>query len=351
MAPNPLWMLTREPALDALVRELDAARLRIEAEPHLMHALRFSRRGLRAARERWSELLRDGESALHRFCDLAADALFNATSADDALVVQSVVIAELPGARERFTLIQDVSAAQLHSRTDLDLGNALLSRLRQLQDGRWVQPTLVANFVEYQPRAHNALGVQKMISRVKAEEELWNKVCDEIFDLDGLVARDKQLAPLGRFVKDVFGVKVVVGNPSDVAPVHARLVEHRWDDAALARYGVASSPSTRGVHVLESKDYLTDGKRSGWKAMKSVLRWADRTFELQVQPLANYLLEREYLTHESHVSFKLARERVRDQVAARVPLFGFYRDLLRWLLIEPDASPPLHPGVEVLLGD
>ena len=32
-----------------------------------------------------------------------------------------------------------------------------------------------------------------MVSRIKAEEQIWNKVVDTIFDLDRLVQLDKQL--------------------------------------------------------------------------------------------------------------------------------------------------------------
>lgn len=61
------------------------------------------------------------------------------------------------------------------------------------------------------------------------------------------------------------------------------------------------------------KNYLEQEsrKRSGWSAMKSVVSWAGRTFEVQVQPL--------------------------------------YRALLRWLFVDPSAEPPLHEGVEVVL--
>ena len=78
--------------------------------------------------------------------------------------------------------------------------------------------------------------------------------------------------------------------------------------------------------------------QSGWSALKSVVSWGGRTFEIQVQPLSNFLHERERLTRESHQGFKSTRERVRDEVAAKVPLFGFYRSLLRWLLLDPSAE-------------
>ena len=43
---------------------------------------------------------------------------------------------------------------------------------------------------------------------------------------------------------------------------------------------------------------------------------------------------------------KLAKE-----FGLRLPLFAFFRALLRWLLVDPSAEPPTYDGVEVLLGD
>ena len=104
---------------------------------------------------------------------------------------------------------------------------------------------------------------------------------------------------------------------------------------------------------MESKDYLQrpSRKQSGWTALKSVVHWAGKTFEIQVQPLSNFLHERERLTRESHASFKSTRERVRDEVAQRLPLFGFYRALLEWLFVDPSSEPPRQEGVDVVLVD
>ena len=51
------------------------------------------------------------------------------------------------------------------------------------------------------------------------------------------------------------------------------------------------------------------------------------------------------MTTESHTSFKANRERVRNQVAERTPLFAFYQELLRWLFLNPDGTPPSHERV------
>ena len=91
------------------------------------------------------------------------------------------------------------------------------------------------------------------------------------------------------------------------------------------------------------------GKRTGWAALKSVVSWWDCLFEIQIQTLGSYHRERERLTRESHTSFKANREGLRNQIAQEIPLFGFYRDLLRWLFRRPDEPAPSFPGVEIVV--
>jgi hypothetical protein len=102
------------------------------------------------------------------------------------------------------------------------------------------------------------------------------------------------------------------------------------------------------------KDYMNprDGlKASGWEAIKSVFQWWDTMIEVQVQPLANYQPERERLTRESHSGFKSRREALRNQIASSIPLFGFYRDLLKWLFLSPHLPAPTFESVTISLRD
>ena len=94
---------------------------------------------------------------------------------------------------------------------------------------------------------------------------------------------------------------------------------------------------------------LRGRKATGWEAIKSVFRWWDSMIEVQVQPLLNYHQEREYLTRESHAGFKERREALRNQIAGTIPLFGFYRDLLRWLFLSPAEPAPTFESVEIVL--
>ncbi len=341
---SPLWMITDEPSLHELVRRLQRFREAYEAEAH-PGPLVFSRRHITDARQAFGSMIRRGEERLHQLCSLLAGALLGKYQ------MQSVVIGEALG--ERFTLMLDLSDEQVYATTDLDLGNRQLDRLRFLGPEGQVRPALVSNVVEYQALEPNRFNIYKLLSRVKAEEEIWNKVADEIFNLDGLVLRDKQLRHLSRFVKDVFGVKIVVGQNDDVYKVQKTLALLELDEAARAKVGLLPGSAGERLDFVEVKDYLqrTSRKRSGWEAMKSVVRWADRTFEIQIQPLSNFLHERELLTKESHAGFKTRREQLREQIARQLPLFGYYLALLRWLFSGTLGPPPALEGVEVRLED
>ncbi|MCC6332846.1 MAG: hypothetical protein IT380_02515 [Myxococcales bacterium] len=343
---SPLWMVSQAPALNELVVALKHARRELEAGTQGKRLV-FSRAALSRARGEFQAMIRRGEKDLHALAGLLAGELLG------TYALRSSAIGEVERTRERFTITVDVSEEEVAASTDLDLGTRILARLAIAAERGWMRASLVSNVVEYEPTGPTPLKVYRVLTRIKAEEEIWNKVVDELFDLDSIVLRDKQLQHLSRFVKDVFGVKVVVGSEDDARALQSRLAELRFTAAALTSRHLPAEEAHQRLAFVETKDYLTrpSRKQSGWSALKSVVRWAGRTFEIQVQPLSNFLHERERLTRESHASFKLTRERVRDEVAQRLPLFGFYRGLLRWLFLDPTSEPPQHEGVDVVLVD
>ena len=220
--------MTNEPHVNELVSYLDAMRRRVEASPNETHRFEFSRSQLAEVRTAFARMIRHGEEQLHKVCELLCE-----TFLDSAYTLQSVVIGEVETTKERFTLVKSISPGDLYSQTDLDLGTRQLRRLRYHDGGAWSRASLVANVVEYQPAGMNEWGIHKVISRIKAEEQIWNKVVDSIFGFDQLVNADKQLRHLGGFVKDVFGVKAVVGDPQAVRALHEALLKLQWPSSVL----------------------------------------------------------------------------------------------------------------------
>jgi hypothetical protein len=344
---SPLWLVTAEPILNEFVLRLQRLQRELGQDPAAQYRLQFSRSHLEEVRQAFANMIRHGEEKLHRLCQLICDSFVVSYQ------MQSVVIGQVETTQERFTIIRGISAEDLYSTTDIDLGNRQLKKLRFLEGQHWSQANVVASMVDYQPAEANAYGIHKIISRIKAEEEIWNKVVDEIFRLDDIVARDKKLRHLSHYVKDIFGIKIVVGEWHDAREVQSALIELTWPDPVLASFEVEAGPDTRRLSFVEVKDYLTPGqqKQTGWEGLKSVVKWGGKTFEIQIQTLGNFLHERELLTKESHATFKLNREQVRERVARQIPLFHFYRDLLRWLFLNPEGVPPEYPGVSLALVD
>ncbi|MCA3016514.1 MAG: hypothetical protein INH41_29375 [Myxococcaceae bacterium] len=344
-AGSPLWMVSQAPALNELVLALQTARGTLEAGNG--GRLVFSRLKLSQARAEFSAMIRRGERDLHALAGLLSQRLLGTFG------LRSSAIGEIERTHERFTITVDVTEEEVARSTDLDLGTRILARLAIADERGWRRAALVSNVVEYEPTGPNPFNVYRLLTRIKAEEEIWNKVVDELFDLDRIVLRDKQLQHLSRYVKDVFGIKVVVGADDDAYRVQAHLQELEFPAEQLDRRGLPRAEAFGRLQFVEHKDYLQrpSRKQSGWTALKSVVHWGGKTFEIQVQPLSNFLHERERLTRESHASFKSTRERVRDEVAQRLPLFAFYRALLKWLFLDPSSEAPQQEGVDVVLVD
>lgn len=338
---SPLWMVSRAPALNELVTQLREVRRALETRSSLR--ISVSRSQVEQARADFSAMIRQGEQALHQLATLLAETLLTEYR------LSSVVIGEVEASGERFTLALDTTPEELYSRTDIDEGNRVLSRLRIQVPQGWSGAKLVSNVVEYEALIPNPLGVSRVLTRIKAEEEIWNKVADELYEIDSLVLKDKELRHLSRYVKDVFGIKLVATDAEQARKLQQHLAGLRFDDDALRAEEVVPDDAHRMLRFVEVKDYLRrqSRKRSGWTALKSVILWGDRTFEIQVQPLENFLRERERLTRESHAGFKQTREQVRDEIALRTPSFTALRELLRWLFLHPDEPPPRHPGVDI----
>ncbi|MFY7927976.1 MAG: hypothetical protein ACOVS5_03820 [Oligoflexus sp.] len=345
---SALWLVTQEPVLNEFVCYLKEKKDCFLRDGLNGQELVFSRRQLEDVRLAFDRMICKGEEKLHRLCGLLSEDLFQTH-----LQLKSVVIAQLPGSRQRLKLLQDIDKSDIYLRTDLDLGNWLLEKLRYQGPHGWEKPKLLANFVEYQPLQRNPFAINKIISRIKAEEEIWSKVVDEIFELDKLVTQDKQLRELSYFIKDVFGIKIVVDSVEHVLPVFEFLNSVAWSSETLAQHGVSFEDSTRRLELLEMKNHLgaPEQKDSGWQAIKMVYLWWQKTFEIQVQTLDVFLREQERLTQESHAAFKEKRERIRQQVADQLPLFGLYLKLLKWLFIHPNEQPPKLDGIRVVMRD
>lgn len=343
---SPLLMAMHNPVLHQFISYLASKKDEQEEKPEEHVEIEISRQLIAKVRESFRASILDGEWHLHSLGHLLASILL-----DGEFELHSNVIGALPGEEGRPFLIRErISRDTLFSVTDIDLGNHMIDNFRYHKGDQWVPIGLSANFIEYVPFSRPASGVNRLTSRVKAEEELWNKVTDEIFGLDDLVTRDKQLQKYSKFIKDVFGLKIVCEDDATCMRVHEQLETMTLSASDVARLqelcdlsvSVDRSEPERLLEFIETKDYLncdtSKMKKTGWKALKSVAKWKGRLFEIQIQPLANYYLELDHMSGPSHRSFKTQRDTLRDEIARRYPLYRFYRDLLKMLFMNTESS-------------
>jgi ppGpp synthetase/RelA/SpoT-type nucleotidyltranferase len=343
---SPLFMAMHDPVLHQFIAYLQTKRAEQEEKPGLHVKIELSRQQIARVREAFRQSILDGERRMHVLSHLLASILL-----EGEFELHSNVIGVLPSEDDHPFLIRErITRDKLFSITDIDLGKKMLDNFRYQKDGVWVPLELSANFVEYIPLGRPSTGVNRLTSRVKAEEELCNKITDEIFSVDQLVIRDKHFRQYSKFIKDIFGVKIVCEDERTCMDVHDRLQQISAGPALsqpdavpeLPSFGEDDGDSQVLLEFIETKDYLTcppaQMKKTGWKALKSVVRWRDRLFEIQVQPLGNYYLELDHMSGPSHRSFKLRRDSLRDELAERIPLYGFYRDLLKMLFMESNVS-------------
>lgn len=330
-------MAMHDPVLHRFISYLAEKKAEQERNPDLHIEIELSRSFISSVRASFRQNILDGERHLHMLAHVLASTLF-----EERFELHSNVIGSLSdddGEERPFLIRERINQNTLMSVLDIDLGNQMLDNFRYNKGGEWVPLQLSANFVEYIPASNPGNSINRLTSRVKAEEEIWNKVTDEIFQVDQLVSRDKRLRQFSKYVKDIFGLKIVCENEASCVSVHERL-----KDIQLLMPGDENEHPNENQQLvfIETKDYLTCApslmKRTGWKAIKSVVLWRERLFEIQVQPLTNYYLELDHMAGPSHSSFKLKRDALRDEITEVLPLYGFYRDLLKMLFQGTDVS-------------
>jgi hypothetical protein len=339
---SPLIMAMDDPVLHSFIADLSAKKHKLEENPDQHINFVWQRDFINGVRHSFRRSILAGERHLHMLANLLSTYFF-----DGEFELHSNVIGVLPDKDRPFLIRERITQDTLLSVLDIDLGNHLLDNFRYQKDRAWLPLDLSANFVEYIPSAPTQNGVNRLTSRVKAEEELWNKVADELFHLDELVSRDKHLRQYSKYVKDIFGIKIVCDGDGACSRVHEMLKTIKTGDLAWEKLDGLIQRNGRQddepfLDLIETKDYLTcdqlEMKKTGWKAIKSVVKWHERLFELQVQPLGNYFLELDHMSGPSHSSFKIQRDKLRDEVSELVPLYGFYRKLLQMLFLGSDAS-------------
>jgi hypothetical protein len=344
---SPLKMLIRDQRTNGLLASLshhlealrDAAQ-RGAAPP----VLTIAREEIELCRDTWEQGVLSGEHRLYDFATLVAQAL---TGSRNTQLVARVVMGqkeeeEAPGST-RIVIEEHITRENLKRVTDYSLAQRIARRYRYRASHD--QPFGVlyprASFLELWPlETIEDAPATRVLTRVKTNDQIWNKVCDALFAIDTVVARNKILNAGSKYIKDIFGVKVLTPRKADSYRVDEILGVITWTQRQLMELGLTPESALMRLETVERKDYLgvpqDQKKRTGWEAIKNVYRWGSHLFEVQIQTEANYFLEALHLTDTSHRTFEMQRRQMRRELEKIVPHYADYRRLLKLLFRRED---------------
>lgn len=353
---SPLYMMSGKEMMSEFhqfVTELTEARHMLERTPEREVELTISYSRVMKLKNDFTIATLEGEEQLHKLTELVATDLFSSgrlilpPSVDDRLYTRSsVVVYREADTGETRIITEDVTDSDLYQVTDLELA------MRAIREEGC---ELVCNTVQYHGHEEfsNSHRVKDIYNRVKADEEIFNKLVDEIFEIDKIYTVDKQRGALSNYIKDVFGLKIVVDSedPQKLYGVLDALRGMKWGEDRFEDGVVLFTPEHSRLKEAEVKDYIKSPKKSGWQGLKAVYKWGHAVFEVQIQSQESYNAERSNKTTQSHSAYRQRREEFRRQVARDYPLYGHYREMLKWLFVESSKSPPEHSHLKIRLVD
>ncbi|MEZ4268108.1 MAG: hypothetical protein R3F39_17215 [Myxococcota bacterium] len=353
--PTPLALMVRDAraqrVLAALSGQLEALR-RATRDGTMTPVLTLRRDDIDHVRQQWETEILRGEHRLYALGILLARELLGTRRLQ--LVARIVASPAKETGAARLVIEETLTREELERYTDHSLAIRIARRYRYRRGHRNPFGKLVirASFLEIRPleAGPGALGIRVM-TRVKVDEQVWNKVCDAFFDIDAIVARDKLLNQSSKYIKDVFGIKVLTADRDASYRVQRRLEGLEFKESDLEELGCSDAP--RSMQLIESKDYMAlppeQKKQTGWEALKNVYRWYGHVFEMQIQTEANYYLEASDLSDTSHRTFEMQRTALREALDARVPHYREFRDMLKVLFRQDwsDKAPKLPEWLRV----
>jgi hypothetical protein len=336
MGPSPVVVMTKDERtsrfLVRIAKQLDILR-DADATGKPAPELVLSREEMGYVRQRWEAIVLGGEQRLYGLANLLVTGLLGTDNVQRVARVVAGLKEEVETADSRIVIEEFISTEQLTQTTDYGLAAAIarryLYRPHGEEDFASIYPR--ASFLEFRPlEIVDARIATRVITRVKANDAIWNKVCDALFEIDQVISRDKILNSKSKYVKDVFGIKILVIQPHDCYLVENQLDDMIFNPDHMVALGIDNVPDR--LDLIERKDYLGDTsvrKKTGWEALKNVYRWGQHYFEVQIQTEANYFAEISDLSSTSHRTFEMQRRHLRWELEKILPHYREFRHLLR----------------------
>ena len=332
-----------------LADQLDALKAADESG-HAPPALLLSRNEMAYVRESWEKAVLVGEQRLYNLATLLAYALTGTHRIQRVARVVAGPKEEYETDDARIVIEEFISRDRLERTTDYGLAESIVKRYRYrpLDGDTFGSIYARASFLDFRPlEIGEDASATRVMTRVKANDSMWNKVCDALFDIDNVVARHKILNPKSKYVKDVFGIKILTTHPEQSYQVEELIEAMTFDEMMCADLNMHEQVGA--LELVERKDYLAKpSKDTGWRALKNVYRWGQHFFEVQIQTEVNYFAEVSDLSSTSHRTFDMQRRHLRWALEKQLPHYREFRHLLRGIF-DPTGDQSLLEELDVNL--
>ncbi len=248
-----------------------------------------------------------------------------------------------------FTLTEQVPLSALDQGAD----SAQLARdqLQSLKvDGQPVK--MVDHSIEFGAEEWNEFGVHRLIARARPHQDLWKVIADSLFGLESLDSA-------GLVEDSMYHLKIVVEDDEHAEQVHRFLRNIQWTDKELRARAIPIQDSTRRAELIEEELHTAEAlghaisleesrakEASGDRS--STVSWWGTTIQIRVQTLNAHYAETELISMANREKLAIRREMQQESMADQSPLYGFARNLMRWMLADEGLSkPPACGSIQV----
>ncbi len=249
-----------------------------------------------------------------------------------------------------FTLTEQVPVTALDQGADsAQLARDQLSTL--LVDGQAVK--MIDHSIEFGAEEWNEWGVHRLIARARPHEDLWKVIADSLFGLDNLVDG------AGLVEDSMYHLKIVVEDDEHAERVHKFLRNVHWTDKELRARGIPIQDATRRADLIEEELHTAEalGHAILWEDSRakeasgdrsSTVNWWGTTIQVRVQTLNAHYAETELISMANREKLAIRKEMQQETMADQSPLYGFARNLMRWMLADQGLSkPPACGSIQV----
>lgn len=339
---HPKLPFSEQPALNSVVQKLHDVGMTAVSAPAGNAALDLTFGQIQKVRDE----VERGHSASERKLSALGHLLVERFVGTNSYQITSMVTAQ--SNKNVFTLSENIPLETIDEGAD----SAQLAR-DQLEglsvDGEHV--TMSDHSIEFGANVWNDWGVHRVIAHARPARDLWKVIADSLFGLEH--------PQVDRFVDDdMYHIKLVVEDDEHADRVHRSLRNMEYTDEELRARGIPSEASTRKLHLVCESTHTAEalGHRV-WHSQDTAKTLGDRCstvkfwgmgIQIRVQTLNEHYAEAEMITMTNREQLAQRKEQQHEHLAAQSPVYGFARNLLRWMLDEDATTlPPSSGSIQV----